>query len=515
MPRNLDALTERPYDVLVIGGGIHGLFVAYDAALRGLQVALIDRGDFGAGVSANHQRTIHGGLRELERGRWLKARRQIAERRTWAQIAPHLLRPLPFLIGTYRFSRRSRLVVRAGFKAYDIVGRSRNRDVSPELHLPRAKLESAAATRRLFPGIAEAGLSGGAVWYDYQVTFPERLTWTVALGAREAGATLHNYVEATAPVMEGGRVAGATVRDVQSEATFDVRAKVTILATGGQLASTMGAFGVSRSPAMLRAMNLLIDRPARDIATAARSPSGRTLTAVPWAGYVLVGTGQSAAPVDSDQSTPPEEAIEAFLSEANATFPTLEAMRADVRLVHHGLTPAVQRGGGSDLMPESSVSTGPGGLVSIVGVKLTTSRVTAARAVDLACQQGAGHAGRSRTGDRPLPHAGVADVEGRLIETLRDLGVSLDRPTIKHLAGWYGTEASDVVTFAAQEGLLALIDSTPMLEGEIAYAAEHADAIRLDDAVRRRTPLGTAGHPGEAPLAQAAAVMGTPSRLVG
>ena len=129
-----------------------------------MRVALVERGEDGSGISFTQQRTIHGGLRALQSGQLLKCRQQIAERRAWARIAPHLLRPLPFLIGTYRGTRRSRLMVRAGFKLYDFVGKSRNQHVSPELHLPSTRLESPAATQRFFPGIAPKGLSGGAIW---------------------------------------------------------------------------------------------------------------------------------------------------------------------------------------------------------------------------------------------------------------------------------------------------------------------------------------------------------------
>jgi glycerol-3-phosphate dehydrogenase len=509
MPRDLDALAGHAYDVLVIGGGIHGLFAAYDAAQRGLRVVLVDRADFGSGLSFNHQRTIHGGLRALERARALKARKQIAERRTWALIAPHLLRPLPFLIGTYRFSRRSRLLVRAGFKLYDAVGRNRNRGVTPELHLPRAKLESAAATRRLFAGIAEAGLTGGAVWYDYQIVHPDRLTWTVALAAERAGATLANYVDAIAPLESGGRVGGARVRDLATGQEHDVRATVTILAPGGALPVAMAMFGAPGAPPMLRAMNLLLDRPAKDIATVAPGPSGRMFTAVPWSRHVLVGTHQSASPVDGPDATPPAEAIDAFLAEANAAFPKLQAARSEIRLVHHGLTPAVVRNGRADLMPESRVlRDGRGGLLTVVGVKYTTARLTAATAVDLACRDLPTARGRSRTAHAALPHADVADAEGRLIETTRELGLDVERDVIEHLTGWYGTEARDVVTFAAHEGLLErLVPHLPILAGEIAYAAVHAQALHLSDAVMRRTPLGSAGHPGRPALERAAGIL--------
>ncbi len=276
MPRDLDAFVQPKYDVLVIGGGIHGLFAAYDAATRGLSVALVDRSDFGSGLSFNHQRTLHGGLRAMQTFDIRKARQQIVERRTWARIAPHLLRPLPFLVATSGWAKRSRLAVRAGFAIYDLVGRTRNLGVSPELHLPKAKLESAAATKRLFLGVNERGLSGGAVWYDYQIRYPDRLTWSVALAAREAGATLMNYVEAIGPASSTS--AATRIRDLVTgqEATIDARS--IIVAAGSGVGAVLSAFGVKGAPPFLRAMNMLVNRPARDIATAAPGSNGRMLT---------------------------------------------------------------------------------------------------------------------------------------------------------------------------------------------------------------------------------------------
>ena len=508
MPRDFEALTRAKHDVLVIGGGIHGLFAAYDAASRGLAVALVERSDFGSGLSFNHQRTLHGGLRAMQTGHLGKVRQQIRERRTWARIAPHLLRPLPFLVATSGWTTRSRSAVRVGFAIYDFVGRKRNAGVSPELHLPKAKLESAAATRRLFPGVNERGLSGGAVWYDYQIRYPDRLIWTVALAAREAGAQLMNYVEAVGPAGQGG----IRVRDVLSGREALIEAKTTIVAAGSGAGSVLKAFGVEGGPPLLRAMNMLLNRPARDIATGAPGTSGRMLTAVPWQGYVLVGTHQSQEPVNGNEDRPPDQAVEAFLADANAAFPRLAAQRQDIRLLHHGLVPAVATGRGVDLLPEPAIvrHTGRDGshVVSLVGVKFTTARWAAERAVNLAAHDLAGHHRRSRTAAAPLPHAGIADVEGRLVETTRALGVELDRDVIDHLTGWYGTEASDVVRHAAAGNRLDRIDPhSPVLTGEIAYAAEREDAVRLADAVLRRTTLGSAGHPGADALQRAAAIM--------
>jgi glycerol-3-phosphate dehydrogenase len=512
MPRDLSRLAASRYDLLVIGGGIHGLFAAYDAARRGLSVALVEQGDFGSGLSFNHQRTLHGGLRELERGRLLKARRQILERRTWARIAPHLLRPLPFLVATHRFSKRSRLLLRAGLRAYDRLGRSRNQGVTPELHLPRARLESASTTRRLFSGVAADGLTGGAVWYDYQMVFPDRLTWTVALAAMAAGAGLVNYAAATAPLREQGRVVGARVKDGLTGAEYDIQAAATLIAAGAGLQILAGPFGLRGTPPFVSAMNLLLDRPARDIALAAPGPSGRMLTLVPWQGYALVGTFQGTTAAAAGTSSPvTPDSLDAALSEIGGTFPAIHADRSALRFVHYGLTPAAARGGRLELLPDPRVmaagADAPPGLFALIGVKFTSARHAAAGAVD-AVLAALGRRGRCTTASRPLPHAGIADVEGLLTETTRAGGVSLDIDVSRHLTGWYGTEASDVLRFGIARGLTdRLAPGTPVIAGEVGYAVEHAQAVRLGDVVLRRTPLGSAGQPSDAALERAADVM--------
>lgn len=494
MQRDPVQLTRDSYDVLVVGGGIHGLFAAYDAASRGFRTALVDRGDVGGGVSANHQRTIHGGLRALQSGDLRKTRAQILERRTWARIAPHLVRPLPFLFGTYRTPKRSRWVVKAGFKFYDFLARHRNDGVTPELHLPKGRLESAAATKRLFAGIAEAGLTGGAMWYDYQTTQAERLTWAVVVAAVDAGATIVNYVNVTGPTASNS---GVKAVDVITGAAFEIHAKVVVLAAAEGLGALNSAFGLGAEPPLVRAMNLLIDRPAMDMALVAPSSSGRMLTAVPWRGFQLVGTSQSADVVPAG-SRATEEEIDEFLDEANAAFPRLKATRADIRAVQQGLVPAADTKNGLDLIPDFDVryDTARPQVVTLIGAKYTTARLAAERAIDQASRT-LGHTGRRcSTASRPLPHAAIADVEGQLVETARALNMALDPALQRHLAAWYGTEAADVLRFAmASKWTTETISAdSPVLCAEIAYAALHSMAVTADDAIYRRTALGGAGR---------------------
>jgi len=273
--RDLTRFTERTYDLLVIGGGIHGLTIAYEAASRGLRTALVDAGDFGGGASFNHQKTVHGGLRSLQSASLRRARESILERRALARIAPWFLRPLPFIVATYRSIARGRLAFRVAFKLDRWLGRDRNAGVEPELHLPAARLVSKAATLRLFAGVRADKLTGAAQWYDYQMVEADRLTLAFAAAADRAGADLANYVEALAPLRTGDRISGMTARDVLSGEVFSINARATVNAAGAQAGTVMRALGVSRTLPLLKAINLVTSKPASDIALAAPTSQGR------------------------------------------------------------------------------------------------------------------------------------------------------------------------------------------------------------------------------------------------
>ena len=234
------------------------------------------------------------------------------------------------------------------------------------------------------------------------------------------------------------------------------------------------------------------------------------LTAVPWGGGTLVGTYQPDGVVREEDGEALEPIIDAFLAEVRAAFPGLDASREAVRFVHHGLVPGKEESKGSDLLAEPKVLSHAElpGVWSLVGVKYTTARLAAERAVD-AVARAVGPATRScRTATHLLPHADVADSDGLLQETSRGLGIRLDRDIQAHFAGWYGTEGPAVLRCAHAEGALArLTTDRPVIEGEVIYAARMAAAVRLEDVVFRRTPLGSAGDPGGTAIDQAATIM--------
>jgi glycerol-3-phosphate dehydrogenase len=501
-PRDLDRLTGGTFDVLVVGGGIHGLAVAYEAASRGLTVALIDANDFGSGASFNHQRTVHGGLRSLQGGRVDRALEAIRERRALARIAPWLLRPLPFLVGTYRSVTRSRVALRAAFKIDEWLGRKRNLGVEPELHLPAPRLVSKAATLRLFAGIRQEGLTGGAQWYDYQMVEADRLTLAFAAGADAAGATLANYVDALAPVRDGTRIAGMTARDQIGGTPLTIKARAVVNVAGAHAGLLMQRFGVTRELPMLRAMNLLTSRRASDMALASPAPGGRMLTLVPWHGRALIGTSQSTSMVQPDDLAVRAADIHAFIAEANAAFPALNLTREDVSLVHRGVVPAIAgRNGVPDLRPTPAIwdhaSDSAEGAFTVVGVKYTTARAVAERAVNLIGKRLNARLRPSRSATTILPGAGIADHEALTIETARARHLELALPLIRHLIARYAEGAAEIVKLVGDRpDLLApLSHDVPTIGAEVLHAIRKEQATRLSDIVIRRTGMGAMGRP--------------------
>jgi glycerol-3-phosphate dehydrogenase len=190
MHRDVALLAARTFDVLVVGGGVYGLTIAYDAAQRGLSVALIEADDFGGGASFNHLRTIHGGLRYLQHLDLRRARESMRERRTLARIAPHTLRAMPVAVPLYRSATKGKAAMRAGFVLDRLVAAGRNAGVPPWLQVPAGRVVSRAAAAERFPGLRRRGLTGAAVFYDYVAAEADRLTFSWALAAAQCGATI-------------------------------------------------------------------------------------------------------------------------------------------------------------------------------------------------------------------------------------------------------------------------------------------------------------------------------------
>lgn len=514
MVRDFARLTSCRYDLLIIGGGIHGLAAAYDAAQRGLSVALVERGDFASGASSNHLKTVHGGLRYLQSGDLPRVRESIRERTALARMAPHLLTPLPYLMPTSRKLTRSRAALGAAFVVDAVIGHDRNRGVPPALHLPAGRLVSKAECLRLFPDVPAPGVTGGALWYDYQMRDPDRLTLLFAVAADLHGACLANYVEALEPVIEGGRVTGVPIRDTLTGTPGVVDARLILNAAGAAAVPLLRRLGGRDDIPLIKAMNIVTSQPMQGPSLSSSTRSGRLLFMVPWLGRAMVGTSHAERPCAPGDVSVSTGELDAFLEDVNQAFPARHLQRADVMLVHRGVVPAVRgRDGRLDLEGHHRLldhaDDGVQGAVSLVGAKYTTGRRIAELAVDLvmAKLQKAGVTGR--TALEPLPGGNIPD-PAAAIETARGQHASrLDGDIVAHLVETYGTHYPALVSLALADSALAarLAPPRPVVGAQVVHAIRAEMACTLSDVILRRTALGSAGYPGEAAVASVVALM--------
>lgn len=502
--RQLPLLTSSRFDVLVVGAGIHGLAIAYDAAARGLRTAMIDRGDLGAASSFNHAKTVHGGLRSLQTGDVLKARFSVLERRAIARIAPHLVAPLPFMLATTRKVTRTRLALRAAFVVDALVGYDRNRGVAPALRLPSGRVVSAGEYARAFAGYANPSATGGARWFDYQMAHADRLTFAFARAASEAGAVLATYTEARAPLVSAGRVRGISAVDVESGSSLEIAARLTINAAGSYARDWSQAFGAPLDYPLIRAMNVVTRREAGDVTLGAPTTDGRLLLLMPWMGRAMIGTSHSAEPVSPDAVSVPAQDLTAFLLEANQAFPGLDLTEDDVTIVHRGVVPARRdRHGRLGLMGHHLVRDhardGVEGAVSVVGVKYTTARGVAEQVVDLAQAKLGLSVTPCSTGAVRLPGWTFESRDAEVAGARAHAAGAMLPECVDALVETYGTAWREIIDLCGADATLAApLSGVRLPRAAVLHAIRHEMARTLADIVIRRTELGAAGYPGDA-----------------
>lgn len=515
MLRDLSTFTARRFDVLVIGGGIHGLAIAYDAAQRGLATALVERGDFGGGSSFNHAKTVHGGLRSLQTGDVAKARFSICERRAMARIAPPLVSPLAFMMGTTRKLTRSTMAMRAGFLLDAAIGFDRNAGVEPHLRLPAGRVLGRDAYEAAFGGNARPAVTGVARWFDYHMPESDRLTLAFAQAAAANGAALANYAEAVGTLMHEGRLRGVRAIDRLTGAEFDIEARITVNAAGAACRPWMERFGAPPAAfPLLKAMNLVTSLPAGPVALSAPTSGGRLLLIMPWRGRMLVGTSHSDQPAEPDDTRVFHHELGAFVDEVNSAFPALGLAERDVVLVHRGVVPAVRnRRGELGLMGHHRIRDhrhdGVAGAISVAGVKYTTARGVAEQAVDLIAAELGATSRACRTAATRLPHWDFSTVASEAQRARDEAGDVLGADSMEALVATHGTAWRRV----ADACRLDPAQAAPIAPGSaipgaaVRLAVEDEMACTLADVLIRRLPVGAGGYPGDEAVSRCGAIM--------
>jgi glycerol-3-phosphate dehydrogenase len=494
---SLRKMAAEPLDVLVIGGGITGAGAALDAASRGLRVGLVESRDLAAGTSSRSSKLIHGGLRYLEQGDFKLVREALRERDLLvSRLAPHLVRPVPFLYPLYR-KVVERPYVGAGLVLYDAMEGTR-RPVPHHRHLT-----TRGALRRA-PALRPDRLVGAMVYYDAQVD-DARYTVTVARTAARYGALVVTRATATALLRDGGRVTGATVRDEESGRLFDVHASRVIVCAGvwSDLVHSASGVRAGYQVRMSKGVHLVMPKSAIDAETGMIVRTSKSvLFFIPWGTRWIVGTTDTDWSGDRAEPTATAEDVDYILGEANRVLAT-PLTRGDVLAVYAGLRPLVAEpdrpandkpGAGekptTKLSREHVVDSPLPGLTSIAGGKFTTYRLMARDVVDAAVEGLPGHVSPSVTGQLPLLGAdGLPAVLASARRLAEDHAVPL--VSVEHLIARYGSATSEVLdAIRADRGLgRPLVEGYPYLRAEVSHAVTHEGALHVEDVLARRVRL--------------------------
>ena len=490
----LARLADGSFDLLVIGGGINGAGIARDAAMRGLRVALVERGDFGSGTSSRSSRLVHGGVRYLEHGHLRLVFESSRERRTLLRIAPHLVRPLRFTWPVYRGARVPRWKLSAGLFLYDALSVFRN----VRNHRPLDANEVIA----LEPSVRREELLGGAEYYD-AATDDARLTLANVVAAEECGSAVANYASVVRLVRERDRVSGAEVRDMLSDAELTVRAKVVVNSTGPWTDSVRSLDANSTRDAVRATKGVHIAVPRERLATHAAltllSPiDGRVMFALPSTATTIIGTTDTPTDEKPDEVRASATDVEYLLAAANLFFPAARLTMRDVVAAWAGIRPLIAAGFTRDpasASREHRIDQSASGVISVSGGKLTTYRAMSAQVVDVVEKTLGRPPSRSNTDRRTLPGGDVRSLAEALRAAELEVG---DAVVARRLVEAHGSRWRDVARLTSEEPALArrIVRELPYLLAEVVYAVEFEMAETLGDVLIRRLRIAyeTADH---------------------
>ncbi|HEV2827673.1 MAG TPA: glycerol-3-phosphate dehydrogenase [Pyrinomonadaceae bacterium] len=482
---------DTEFAVIVIGAGINGAGIARDAAMRGLSVLLVDKGDIGGGTSSWSTRLIHGGLRYLEHGELGLVRESLREREALLKVAPHLVRPLRLLLPVYKNARRGLWTIRAGMLAYDALSFHKS--------LPNHRMLSRAQTLREVPALEPEGLLGAAVYSDAQVEFAERLVLENVLSAVEHGATVITYAHVDKLMVENGKVCGIEFTNEKRGKKGLARGTIVINAAGPWVDQVLKSDSGNSPPLIggTKGSHIVVApfAGAPDTAVYVEAETdGRPFFIIPWDNKYLIGTTDTRYYGDLDQVRIESDEIDYLLHETNRVMPSAKLTREQILFAYSGVRPLPFTTDADEqrITRRHFIRPHPerDNLFSIVGGKLTTYRSLAAHAVDAVFKKLGRNSPECKTDRDPLPGAATPDFDA----FCRDLKQRspLSAATNDRLLRIYGTRAALIAGVIHEEQSLAEVfdGETGAIAAEVLFAFKHEMANTLADCMFRRTMVG-------------------------
>ena len=512
--RPVERLRED-FDVVIVGGGITGVWVAREAASRGLRTALVDRGDFGAETSAATTKYIHGGIRYLEQYDFGVVRESLRERRILALGAPHLVEQTRFIMPAWRWSKPNAPLLGAGVALYDLLSFDRNRDVPSSLRIPHPRWMSRKSLLRAVPWLDPSGLMGAFAYHDTMNIHPERLLLAYVQSAEAAGAVMVNHCSADGFVVDqrGDRlvVEGVSVTDRLSGDRYDVRAKVVVNAAGpwiDKVLATLGrdaGVGVDRSKGVHVLTRPLGGGGVRD-AVFARAKSGRHVIVSPWMGKSFIGPTDT--PMGEEDARADRADVRSILDTVNSTMGRGEKplVESDVELTTVGVRPLIKAPGAAGTYTASRrhelyhhVDRGIDNVWTIGGGKWTTARATAEEMVDALFKNELRGIRDLRVGSRRAAAHGTfawaRDAGPFIADAGRELvDAGLSTRSAELVARLYGTDYVEIVHLLRDDPRLAREYPSGDVAAQVVLAVVAEGARTLSDIIDRRLVAGTVGR---------------------
>lgn len=510
MERFFDITPKPHYDLIVIGGGITGASVAYEAASRGLSVALFEKGDFGQATSAATSKLIHGGLRYLKNMEFGLVRESLTERKVWENFAPNFVYPIPFMVPTYNNIKSNKLILFMGMVLYDILSYDKGWTWDKSKKLPLHKTISKKKTLELEQCLRIRGLTGSSIYYDCQNINPERLTLAVIKSAIAKGANVANYAMVKSFIKKDGVINGVNVIDKLTGQEHSVQGRLTINCAGPWadivlnkgIADNENNHHIRRSEGIHIITKKLCNKHAVTVMTKDR----RHIMLIPWRNHSLIGTTDKEYNGNPDDYRVTKESVQGLIDDLNENYGCQKINYDDVVFAYGGLRPLVddQTEGSYESSRKYEIydnaKQGLNGLITIEGGKYTTSRKLACNAMKVIGKKLGRKLGKSTTKNEFLAGCEVKDMDLFLAQ-LSAQHPNFSSETVAYVGMNYGQEAYKILDLASKNPQLAeVVSNDGELLAEVEYAINYEMAKSLTDILFRRTGIGTLGHPGEETL---------------
>jgi len=521
----LEALAGQQFDVVIVGGGISGAWLALHCAQQGFDTALIEKYDYASQTSSSSSKLLHGGIRYLQQMQFNKVRESAMERAEYIYAAPHLSKPVPFVVPTYKDFKRSKLFLNCGMLAYNILCIGQNKIIdSPEQHLPSNYSISPEQLTKITNN-SDSSHTGATVFYERHINDSERMVLAILQTAREAGAKIFNYVSATEVILDGNQACGLTAIDNlpnaleenggqnrQPQSSFSIHSKLIINAAGPWIdelnkslpladqAPSINGYAVGSHIITRSISNHAIAITTKHQSDTKIDRGGRHVFVIPWRGYSLIGTSYDEIQKPGQNLNITADQVSQLLDAVNENLPNTKLEAKDLISGYSGLYPlntqnikrTVYQGSGEYQIIDHAQANKIGGLITALGAKYTTGRKLSELTMRLAAKK---LNKKCKVPRSKLTCSNYDDLSSFTQAKISQYQELLDAETVKHLIEQYGSDIDSVMQCIQDEPYLLepIWANTRDIMGQIIWAIQHEQTVTLHDMLYNRTSLGLLG----------------------